>query len=725
MKNRTGLRIISFILAVISGALCLLSAAGAVILFDRNMFDDRRSAQGFEKKMTDGICLNLAAGLAAAYISDGENGVRAMISSRTEYGDMEYAVTVLPAENAAPDNGKTVISSDNFNGDRIDGSFECRTDERVFYYIDSAIGALFREPEHFVEEYYEEDEKYPDESYVERPTAMSETPETTTGAAVPADVPVPAENESLTGISAAAPAETAAPAEVTEPTTVREERPGASRTKTGGAQIIRVDYSLSDIRSGILSEATDKARLLYVLRQYSVPAAAVSLIVFIVSVVLLIFSVPARITKANRIPFIFTLAALAGAAGAGGLVALEAFHAGITDTSGIYSSLALAVGAALTLAAFAAAALLICDLTRRIKARKFRETTLCHYAAAGIGKLAGKLSGSIPTLIKALIIEAVLTLLELIALTAGDVRHAGLIFTAFFIYKAAEIAFVVIAAIQMTELKNGAKRIADGDYSTPVDTSKMFPEFRAHGSDLNRARDGLSAAVDGMVKSERMKAELITNVSHDIKTPLTSIINYADLLSADGVDESAQKEYIAALQRQADKLKKLISDLTEASKASTGNIDIKRESISVGTLISQAAGEYDDKFRARGLTLIVKQPEEELFAMADGRYVWRVFDNLFGNAAKYAMPGTRVYCDVSADGKNVTVALKNISEAQLNIPAEELTGRFARGDKSRSTEGSGLGLSIAGDLTRLMGGRLDVNVNGDLFEAVITLVRSE
>ena len=226
--------------------------------------------------------------------------------------------------------------------------------------------------------------------------------------------------------------------------------------------------------------------------------------------------------------------------------------------------------------------------------------------------------------------------------------------------------------------------------------------------------------MDERLKSERMKAELITNVSHDLKTPLTSIINYVDLLKKEDIQGEKAREYIEVLDRKSQRLKKLTEDLVEASKASTGTLTVNPERLGVTQLVTQALGEYSEKLSAAGLTVVSTLTEEEVYVQADGRHFWRILDNLMGNCVKYAMPGTRIYLDLVAWDGYVTLSLKNISAGQLNIPAEQLMERFVRGDESRTTEGSGLGLSIARSLTELQGGLFRLEVDGDLFKAVVS-----
>ena len=223
------------------------------------------------------------------------------------------------------------------------------------------------------------------------------------------------------------------------------------------------------------------------------------------------------------------------------------------------------------------------------------------------------------------------------------------------------------------------------------------------------------------MKSERFKAELITNVSHDLKTPLTSIINYVNLLNTTEQTDPKALEYIQVLERKSMRLKKLTEDLVEASKASTGALTVNRERISLAQLLDQALGEYEEKLEARHLSVVRTIPEGDSYVYADGRHLWRVMDNLLGNCAKYAMEGTRIYIELTRGKGSITLSMKNVSREPLNVPAQQLMERFVRGDSSRSTEGSGLGLSIARSLTELQGGQFHLVVDGDLFKAMVTL----
>lgn len=283
----------------------------------------------------------------------------------------------------------------------------------------------------------------------------------------------------------------------------------------------------------------------------------------------------------------------------------------------------------------------------------------------------------------------------------------------------AVFAGVMYLALILRRLQKGGEALASGNLSYQVDTKWMLPTFKAHAENLSSIGEGMTAAVEQRLKSERMKTELITNVSHDIKTPLTSIINYSDLIGKEPCENKTITEYAEVLHRQSERLKRLIDDLVEASKASTGNLEILLTPCEVGVLLNQAAGEYEQRFQQCGLTLVSKQPEQSVRIMADGRRLWRVVDNLMNNICKYAMSGTRVYLTLEQIGGEAVISFKNTSREPLDLSAEELLERFVRGDTARNSEGNGLGLSIARSLTQLQKGTLELTVDGDLFKAVL------
>ena len=242
---------------------------------------------------------------------------------------------------------------------------------------------------------------------------------------------------------------------------------------------------------------------------------------------------------------------------------------------------------------------------------------------------------------------------------------------------------------------------------------------------LNDIGTGLQKAVEKSVKSERLKTDLITNVSHDIKTPLTSIINYVDILKRSNIEDPKIQGYLEILEAKAQRLKTLTEDVVEASKVSSGNINLQLMDVNLVEMMNQTTGEFAEKFEHKNLELIQTLPNEPAIIHVDGRRMWRVLENLYNNAAKYAMPGTRIYADLRTDKDEVIFSLKNVSEYPLNFSADELTERFIRGDISRSTEGSGLGLSIAKSLVQMQGGKLELYLDGDLFKATVRFRKAD
>ena len=331
----------------------------------------------------------------------------------------------------------------------------------------------------------------------------------------------------------------------------------------------------------------------------------------------------------------------------------------------------------------------------------------------------GRTFAAIPLVWKSVLIFFAVSAIELILLLCNLWEGDNLLII-WCLEKAILFPLIVGIAMLLRRLKKGGEAIAAGRIDEKIDTTYMPLDFGSFGRTLNNIGDGLSAAVDERLKSERMKTELITNVSHDIKTPLTSIVNYVDLIKKEEIESETVCEYIDVLDRQSARLKKLIDDLVEASKASTGNITVEPERLEVGVLLEQSLGEYAQRFDECRLTPVVTQCDEPLYIMADGRRLWRVFDNLLSNVCKYALPHTRVYISTEKAGEKAVITFRNISREQLNISTDELMERFVRGDSSRNTEGSGLGLSIARSLTELQGGELSLSIDGDLFKASLT-----
>ena len=281
------------------------------------------------------------------------------------------------------------------------------------------------------------------------------------------------------------------------------------------------------------------------------------------------------------------------------------------------------------------------------------------------------------------------------------------------------VPVVLLTAIGLRRLQKGSEALAEGDLDHPIETAHLHGDLLEAAETLNRIGDGMTKAVNERMKSERMKTELITNVSHDIKTPLTSIVNYVDLLKKEQPEGERVQQYLEVLDRQSARLKKLIEDLVEASKASSGALSVHLEPCEAGILLTQVAGEYEEKAAAQQLELRVSQPEEPVMIAADGRHLSRVLENLMNNICKYSQPATRVYLSLERQGNDAVITLRNISRVPLNLSGEELTERFVRGDSSRNTEGSGLGLSIARSLTELQNGRMELTVDGDLFKVTL------
>lgn len=329
---------------------------------------------------------------------------------------------------------------------------------------------------------------------------------------------------------------------------------------------------------------------------------------------------------------------------------------------------------------------------------------------------------AIPMFPRAVLIIAAILFVEFLWIAIAGTSPGKQLF-GWFVERAVLVLATLYALLSMKQLLEAGQRIAKGELDCKVDTSKLRGPFKEHGEDLNSITDGMNRAVGERMKSERFRTELITNVSHDIKTPLTSIINYVDLLEKEQPENEKMREYLEVLDRQSAKLKKLIDDLLEASKASSGSLSVNLTECELGILLDQMAGEYSEKLSAAGLELILTKPEESVKIMADGRHMWRIFDNLLNNICKYAQRGTRVYLDLTADALKATVTFRNISATRLNISGDELTERFVRGDSSRNTEGSGLGLSIAQSLAQLQKGALDITVDGDLFKVVLRFDR--
>lgn len=288
---------------------------------------------------------------------------------------------------------------------------------------------------------------------------------------------------------------------------------------------------------------------------------------------------------------------------------------------------------------------------------------------------------------------------------------------------AAACVYLIYKAIGRKNLKNAVKKLSCGELGYEISLDKLTGDQRELAKDINLIGEGMEAAVAKSVKSERLKTDLITNVSHDIKTPLTSIINYVELLKQENFEDAKVQRYIQILEQKSQRLKTLTEDVVEASKVSSGNITLEYMNLNLAEMIQQVSGEFEERFLQRALREVLTLPDEEVIIRADGRRMWRIFENIYNNAAKYAMEGTRIYAELAAGEEKARFSLKNISEQALNISADELTERFIRGDISRSTEGSGLGLSIAKTLAQMQGGTFELYLDGDLFKVTIEFPR--
>lgn len=375
------------------------------------------------------------------------------------------------------------------------------------------------------------------------------------------------------------------------------------------------------------------------------------------------------------------------------------------------------------LLAFVADYLLLLMLTSttaaRIKCGTLFRNTVIYKVFRGLFRAFRAVWRNLKFVWKTVVCLAVLWMAEWIYLMAFVYQSFAQPFLLWFISRLVLSALVLYVSIAFSRLQRGARKMGDGDFNYQIRPSYMPGDFKDFAHTLNHIADGMQLAVEQQTRSERMKAELITNVSHDIKTPLTSIINYVDLLKKEPAGSERAAEYLQVLDRQSARMKKLIEDLVEVSKASTGNLTVTLEKLDFCVFLSQIVGEYRERLEQCGLELVLNLPETPVWISADGRYLWRVVDNLLSNICKYAQPQTRVYLDLEQHHGKASVLFRNISKTPLNISGEELLERFVRGDSARSTEGSGLGLPIAKSLTELQKGELVLVVDGDLFKVVL------
>ena len=363
----------------------------------------------------------------------------------------------------------------------------------------------------------------------------------------------------------------------------------------------------------------------------------------------------------------------------------------------------------------------------RIKEKTLIKNTVIYRIVRLLGRFfraVGRFFASVPLVPKTAVCVLALTVAEFAFMLRFiyDPKYLIIVWGA---EKLILIPLVIYSAVNLRKLQKAGKAVAEGNLEYKTDTRSLFGDFKRFGEDMNRISDGMSAEVEKRTHSDRMKTELITNVSHDLKTPLTSLVNYSDLICAEKCDNEKISEYAEVIHRQSLRLKRLIDDLVEASKAQSGALDVCLAPCDVSTFVNQVSGEYGDRLASAELEPVIRLPSEPVYIFADPRRLLRVFDNLLTNICKYAKHGTRIYLDVAQDGNTARITFRNVSECALDIDGEELAERFVRADASRNTEGNGLGLSIAKSLVELQNGKMKITVDGDLFKVTLTFPLSK
>lgn len=359
------------------------------------------------------------------------------------------------------------------------------------------------------------------------------------------------------------------------------------------------------------------------------------------------------------------------------------------------------------------------SMVRRLKAETIWKSSFTYWLLRGIAKTFRE-----RTVTVRILMAFAFHMVVCFVLAVGTFHYKNILCLILLLLFCGGEAYILLRiAVEHYQILEGVNHIAEGDLTAKIDVEELHGQDRQLAEAINNIGTGLLTAVDDNTKNERMKADLITNVSHDIKTPLTSIINYVNLLKLEKIDNDRVNNYISILDEKSQRLKQLTEDLVEASKVSSGNVKLDMQQIDLVELVYQTGGEFNEKFESKELTIVTKLPHSAVYIWADGRHLYRVIENLYNNVAKYAMEKTRVYVEVQANDSTAEFSIKNVSERSLaleNSSVDDLTERFIRGDSSRTTEGSGLGLSIAKNLTLLMGGEFDISVDGDLFKANIT-----
>lgn len=417
-----------------------------------------------------------------------------------------------------------------------------------------------------------------------------------------------------------------------------------------------------------------------------------------------------NVTRVDSLPF-ECIIALNFVCGAFGLILAK--NVAMGTSTALENILAVLVCVVAYLIYFAILAFTFTIVVKQVKTKKFIKSTLVYKIIYGAYN---GLIKNLSTNVK--VITSMLCIMIFGALFILSKQEVFILLYA--IMWIATICFVVKNINDFKEITKYTEKIYNGNVEEKLDDTKYIADMKKQARYLNDIAGGFSNAVSEKLKSERLKTDLITNVSHDLKTPLTSIINYVDLLKAEDIKSEKVKEYIEVLDNKSSRLKKLTEDLVEASKASSGVIKLNMEKICLDELVTQIIGEFEDKFNAKKLEVICEVPSEKTYIMADTRHIYRVFENLFENVSKYALENSRVYIDIANTNNRAIISIKNISKYKLNISEEELMERFTRGDKSRSTEGSGLGVAIAKSLTSLQGGEFSLKIDGDLFKVEIS-----
>lgn len=381
---------------------------------------------------------------------------------------------------------------------------------------------------------------------------------------------------------------------------------------------------------------------------------------------------------------------------------------------------------------FGAISIQLNSIARNIRAKTFWKHTICRWIFRPVRIISKKLSDILETSYAnadgkrkkriAILCTCIFAVVDFCLIAVAP--SSDFLFFLVLLFNIAALIFALMIINSYSRIAQATREIRDGQLEKTVSTEKMLPIMKNHAEDINSIGDGLQNAVESAVRDQRMKAELITNVSHDLKTPLTSIVNYVDLLKRCEIENGDAKKYLNILDEKSQRMKKLIEDLVEASKASSGAVEMHPVRFNLCEFATQVSGENEDELKAKGIDIVLKMPEKPVVVYADAQKTGRIIENLLSNIKKYALENTRAYIEVKDSEKNGIIEFKNISKYELNIPAEELTARFVRGDASRNGEGSGLGLSIASNFCRLQGGNLELFVDGDLFKAVVILPKS-